>query len=162
MRKVFTKNFNQGETIIIEKTDRLEYLLWGPRMLFFENVGKGKDDAFYSEGTKWEKIVEFMKSNYGLERGLGGIFHKDLNIDDKDEIVRLLSLSEVYMKACKKLDESDMFDYSGGDGLLISAEEFTEDVHKKTTDLFNKLEKDLKEEGYNSVLKKLRYEWKNN
>jgi len=161
---IYTKKFEFKErtfgTVFISiypEMDILDYMMYSPRTVFFENVGDGKEGVRYSEGEKWEELIEILNKEYGLEKGSGGVFYRD-GIDDREEIIRLLAFSESYMEQGMGMwGNGEAYDFHGGEGLLVEIEEFMEGVREKTESLITDLEHDIGKEGIITTMERIGY-----
>lgn len=101
------------------------------RLLFFENISKPDEEAFYSEGNKWDTLRQEL-AKHGFIGGLGGFFIKEKIQITHENMLSLLSFTEAFIAECDNLGrDNSQFDYSGGDGLLLTIEEFVGRVEKR-------------------------------
>lgn len=139
-KEVYKKHFEDSEgkifgSVVIRMDfgrGFFDFILWGSRVPFFENISKEGEKPFYSEGEKWEKIVEMMKKDYGLDKGLGGIFYKE-GVIGSEEITKLVALSESYIE--------NAFRYKRGFFIKDDAKTFIEKVRED----YEKLQEEMTE-----------------
>ena len=142
----FEKKFGIGTAMFRINDDKITCMLISSRMIFFENVSKENEKVFYSEGQKWETIVNALKQKYGFEHICSGIFEYTDNNLKRKKMTELLSFIEAYMLECIELDKNNSkYDYCGGDGLLITGKNFIDLVQKKQKEIERKMKKDMED-----------------